>query len=85
MAFFPPPWKSNALQPLAHEIIVVHAKIECSQEEHYPPPGTANTIAPGKRRVRLHGWSGSSLWLLKEVGRDMDGLMHRHYPQGESR
>ena len=49
-----------------------------------PPPGTENTIAPGRGSVHLHEWSVSSLWLLKEVGSEMDGLMHKHYPQGES-
>ena len=50
-----------------------------------PTPGTENNIAPGNVKCQLHWGSVSSVWLLKEVSRDVDGLMHKHYHQGESR
>lgn len=77
--------KRKAHSPLVLEILVVPAMAPCSQEGHNPPPGTENTMAPGKGRVHPHGWSASPLWLWKTVGREMDGLMQKHYPQGEWR
>ena len=35
-----------------------------------------------RQSVNLHRCSVTSVWMVKAVDREMDGLMHKHYHQG---
>ena len=55
---------------------------KCSKEWENPPPGKKAPLLQERGSVNLHGCSVTSMWIVKEVDRVMDGLMHKHYHWG---
>ena len=67
--------KRKTHSPMALEIAVEFAMKYFSKEGENPPPGTENTIAPGKVKCQS-AWEICIFWVASEGGGQSDGWTH---------